>query len=72
MAEYYRHRGHKAKAEDFYCQAIDHAHTQRYLNDEAIATECAAEYYLSQYKKRYSSDLHHQVKIYVFEMGSRS
>lgn len=51
MAEYYRHRGHKAKAEDFYCQAIDHAHTQRYLNDEAIATECAAEYYLSQYKK---------------------
>lgn len=51
MAEYYRHRGEKSKAEDFYCLAIDHSHAQKYLNDEAIANECAAEFYLAQNKK---------------------
>jgi predicted ATPase/class 3 adenylate cyclase/tRNA A-37 threonylcarbamoyl transferase component Bud32 len=51
MAEYYRHKGDKSKAEDFYCLAIDNSHLQKYLNDEAIANECAAEFYLAQNKK---------------------
>ena len=51
MAEYYRHTGDKSKAEDFYCLAIDNSHFQKYLNDEAIANECAAEFYLAQNKK---------------------
>jgi histidine kinase len=51
MAEYYRHLGKRVHAEDFYCLAIDHAHTQKYLNDEAIANECAAEFYFALNKK---------------------
>lgn len=51
MAEYYRVVGDRIKAEDYYCLAVDHAHEQKFLNDEAIANERAAEFYLQQNKK---------------------
>jgi predicted ATPase/class 3 adenylate cyclase len=51
MAEFYRLKGDKIKAEEFYILAIDHAHEQKFLNDEAVSNECAAEFYLEQNKK---------------------
>ena len=51
MAEYYRTKGDRIKAADQYELAVEHAHQSRYLNDDAIANECAAKFYITQNKK---------------------
>ena len=50
MAEYYRIKDKRSKAADFYALAVEHAHLSKYLNDEAVANEAAAKFYLAQGK----------------------
>ncbi|WP_239530701.1 adenylate/guanylate cyclase domain-containing protein [Muriicola jejuensis] len=50
MAENYRVKNKNIKAADYYERAIENAHQNKYLNDEAIANESAAKFYIAQNK----------------------
>ncbi|NET56254.1 MAG: AAA family ATPase, partial [Symploca sp. SIO2E6] len=62
-AEYYRLRGEKMKAMEFYDRAIATAQEYGYIQDEALANELATQFYLEWGKpkiaKAYLSDAHY-------------
>jgi class 3 adenylate cyclase/GAF domain-containing protein len=62
-AEWARVLGHDNEARDYYDQAIDLAYKNGYLNEEALAYELAARFYLSKDKPRltqyYLRDAHY-------------